>query len=409
MTDSISKVPASPTHARDSVKAVVDEYGIPLGAEVEIDGVGISLPTEQFSSADSEMAYPKIIWVDGHTRREIFIDHVHKTSYVRSIRDDNPIVALAQAVYTVVHTVVEHITTSAKAAGGLDSKPHEKLKEAAPPSPADTIVAGGLNLEKPKTEATAVAETPTDPSRAVAGLQTPAANAFLRSAMLFAETDDKTRPRAMSQSAASNTVSLDVTDQQRERWAEGSAGIPKNHVDRHEGEYGVPRPAPSPLISGATYIWRAEHTQEGAADHTAPLSPTLSPSSLSVRASDAREITPSHGNSVSELKDSEPDDRLPHAVTAPAEKAPHPAQNLTPPDKAPIVLGEEGFNPVGAPVAPPPPAILTVFAAPKLPAIKDSTVVERPSRSSSSDGEGRDQQGKRDGQHNPQDDPHPEQ
>lgn len=409
MTDSISKVPASPTQARDSVKAVVDEYGIPLGAEIEIDGVGISLPTEQFSSADSEMAYPKIIWIDGHTRREIFIDHVHKTSYVRSIRDDNPIIAVAQVVYTVVHTVVEHITTGAKAAGGLDSKPHEKLKDAAPPSPADNIVVGGLILEKPKAEDTAVAEAQTDPIRAVSGLQTPAANPLLRSAILFSETDDKTRPHAVSQSAAKHTVSLNDIDNQGERWAEGSAGIQKNHVDRHDGEYGVQRPTPSPLISGATYIWRVEQAQEGAEDHTRPLNPTLSPSFLSARVSDAREVKPANGNRVSDVKDNEPDGRLPHSITAPEEKAPHPAQNLNPTDKHPIVLGEEGFNPVGAPVAPPPQTILTVFAAPKLPAIKDSTVVERPSRSSSSDGDSRDQQGKRDGQHNPQDDQHPEQ
>lgn len=412
MTDSISKVPASPKTPKDSVKAVVDKQGILLGAEVEINGVGMSLPAEQFTSMDSEMAHPKVIWKDGHSRREIFIDTAKKTSYVRSIQDNTPDSESKPAqVITIVATVVVHMETSAKAAAGIKTTAAEKPKKEAVSSPAETIVIGGLNVEKPEAEE-AVEVTPQVDTAPV--VSAPVTNTLFRSGILFLEPDDKTPSRYGRLSVIETNSSLNGMDHLTDFGVDASIGIPGNTLRHVTDSDSTPAhfSNPSLLLSGATYIWVDVQSNDGEDDRATPLNTNNSPAALNARIAEARDIKISNDTAGSEEKYYGPDNPPMNPFAATHDTAPQPSKPVELSDKAPAVLEEEFLNPIGAPVAPPPPATVAVFAALKPMAIKDSPLVERPSRSPGSDGEdgdGHHQHGQRDGHQNPQDEESPEQ
>lgn len=397
MSEPISKIPASPPVSKDSVTAVVDEHGVPLGVEVEINGVGISLPVEQFSSKDSTRADPKAIWIDGHTRREIFVDHVNKTSYVRSIQDNDPASEFTQEVKTVV--VVVHMEEGAKAAGGVKTVAEKKPNKEFSPSPVETIVMGGLDMGTPKPHEAHTDAVPAKPSPPV-----PATTNFASGIFFMHEGNEACNTSAPSSPPKNNAPPITM-DGKASQWQEDSAG-----AQEHPAGIAICGLTPHqffksfPPSSGAAYMVTVQADGDGE-KRQGPVNSnpgsTRPNSGVAAVGETTRSLRPA---------DSETGAQLPRQVAARADRAPQTTQRASLSDKPPVVCGDE-IHSVGAPVAPPPNTASTVLAALKPFSIKDSPSVERPSQTPDSDGEKPDQRGKRDGQHgrqqNPQDEDHP--
>lgn len=394
MSEPISKILSS-ANPKDSITAIVDRHGIPMGVEVEINGVGISLPVEQFSSKDATMDHPRAVWVDGPTRREIFVDHVRKTSYVRSIQDNAPVAESTQTVKTVV--VVVHMESGAKAAGGIIAKPQDKPGKEPSPSPAETIIKGGVKIAEPKPEEPAARA---DAVHAWPGPQIPAADNLFRGGIFCLGKDDKACGTPAPSSPPKGDAPPTHTDGESVHQVPEPAGIQESHAEDHLSNS-------LPLLSGATdvwvgaRIWVGDRKGHGVEPRPIPVNSNTEPVSRSPGMTDAGTKIPSPQNDNFGR-------RVNHPFMERADHALHPqsTRHSPPLDKVPVVCGDEIHNPVGAPIAPPPVAVSTVLAAPRLHSTKDGLLVESPSPSPDSDGEGRDQQEKRDGQQDPQDE-HP--
>lgn len=132
--------PVSKTPEKNAIKAVVDPQGIPVGVEVQIDGIGLSVPIEQFCAIDSDKALPRATFSSSGIRREIFVDTANNTAYVRRIREkDNTAIASTEEVQ---HIVVTHIEKSVEIVVILEES--EKSTHPAP-SPTENLVQGAVD------------------------------------------------------------------------------------------------------------------------------------------------------------------------------------------------------------------------------------------------------------------------
>lgn len=394
MTDPILKISTSSANSKNSIKAVVDEHGIPLGAEIQIGGVGISLPVEQFSSKDSENAYPRITWNDGRTHAIIFIDTAHNISYVRNIQDHHSETESIQEV----QTVVVYMESGAKVAGGIKTKLKEDSQEDSPSLPAENIMKGALNIDGPKIEE---AKSQIDAAPVDLTSQIPANNLF-RSGIFCLAPDEKTGSPSVLAASARNNVPAFIADNPLDLELDKPTEVQEKPAEIRDTDCYPQLPNAVPLFSGAAYMVTGVQTNDGDEKRAIPVNPdngsarhgfrvaTISEGDHPLNLNDTGNVSISNGT----------DTPLSHPFAAKGANT-HPlTQHASPP---PIVVGDEVHNPVGAPVAPPPAAVLTILGAAKMSVIHDIHLVESPSPSAGSDGESQDQHEKQDEQQNPQD------